>query len=170
MTDTVRMSTDSDCGGDCLSGLTTRSVSGRLITLNQVPVDWASKRQAVTADSPAAAEIMATREAVAAGRLFLWRCRDAGLALNDACVVELYTDSKQCITFAEGTCINSKLGGVFDRKEAWVQELRDAGKVRMLKVASADNPADLFTKPFTGGKFQLLVKRIQGGGPGCEVA
>ena len=83
-------------------------------------------------------------------------------------VVHLHTDSKQAITFAEGTCLNSKLGGVFDRKEAWVREMRDAGEVKLHKVASADNPADLFTKPFTSGKFQLLVKRIQGGGPGNE--
>ena len=120
----------------------------------------------MTADSPAAAEIMAIREAVAAARLYMWRCRDAGMTIGTKVV--LHTDSQQGIVFSKGTCLNSKLGGVFDRKEAWVQELRDSGQVELRKIATADNPADLFTKPFTSGKFQLLVKRLQGGGPGGE--
>ena len=135
----------------------------RLDKDNQVPVEWAAKKQAQTADSPAAAEITAIRDAVAAGRQFVWRARDAGMQIEEpACI---HTDSKQGISFAEATCLCSKMGGVFDRKEAWVRELRDAGKVKLMKIPTAENPADLMTKPFTGGKFQKMVKWILGGGP-----
>ena len=89
--------------------------------------------------------------------------RDAGMQIEEP--VCIHTDSKQGISFAEATCLCSKMGGVFDRKEAWVRELRDAGKVKLMKIPTAENPADLMTKPFTGGKFQKMVKWILGGGP-----
>ena len=41
--DKVEMWCDSDCGGDTRTGLTTRSTSGRIVLLNGIPVDWASK-------------------------------------------------------------------------------------------------------------------------------
>ena len=76
----------------------------------------------------------------------------------------MHTDSKQGESFAKATCLNTKLGGVFDRKEDWVQELRDCGKVELRHVKSAYNIADIGTKAFACGNFHRLVRLIQGGG------
>ena len=140
-------------------------MSGRVTLLNQVPVDWAAKRQAVTADSPAAAEILALSEAVKAGRLFMWRCRDSGMDVGGAePQVTMHTDNRQAKSYAEATCVNTRMGGTFDRKEDWVKELRDAGCVQVEHIRSSENIADLFTKPFSSGNFNRLVKLIQSGG------
>jgi len=159
----INMSCDSDCGGDVKTGMTTRSVSGRLTLLNQVPVDWGARKQAKTADSPAAAEIMALREAVAAGRLFLWRCRDSGMDVGEEPVCVMHTDSAQAKSFAESTCVNTKLGGVIDRKAAWVRELRDEDKVKVVKIRGEVNPSDVFTKVMSSTNFNRIVREIQGG-------
>ena len=102
--------------------------------LNDVPVERGSKLQRQTADSPAAAEILAVRDAVAAGRLYTWRCRDMGIAVEDT--VTIHTDNMQAKSYAEGTCIKSKLGGVFDKKEDWVRELQDSNKVKLFQRVS----------------------------------
>ena len=50
----------------------------------------------------------------------------------------------------------SKMRGSIDRREDWVSELRDDGWVRLVKVASKDNLADILTKPMKGPEFTSL--------------
>ena len=92
----VYMASDSDCGGDVATRLTTRSCSGRVILLNGVPVEWAAKKQMETADSPAVAEIYAMSTAVKAGNLYRWKCRDMGMVIQGPQRPVVHVDNKQC--------------------------------------------------------------------------
>ena len=83
------------------------------------------------------------------------------------CVIEgpqrtvVHVDNKQCLVFAKGTCVHTKTGGVIDKKTAWVEELRDRGKVEIRWVRTQLNIADMFTKCLDGTKFAGRLKNIQ---------
>ena len=52
----------------------------------------------------------------------------------------------QAKSFSENTCVSSKLVGVYDMREDWVQTLRDQGLVKVQYVGGQANKANLLTK------------------------
>ena len=134
-----------------------RSQTGVVILMNGIPVSWRSNRQPCCADSPAAAEIYATKDGVADARLMLWVAQDFGL--NVGFPAELQTDSAQAITFQEDTCVKSRMRSSIDRRQDWVEELRDQDWVKLIKVPSKDNLADILTKPMMGPEFNEMKNK-----------
>ena len=56
----------------------------------------------------------------------------------------------------------SKLRGLVDLRWAWVCELRNQEKVRVTKVNTAYNKADILTKCMPAYKFRMCMRTIQG--------
>ena len=71
-------------------------------------------------------------------------------------------DNRQAKTFQAGTCINSKIRGVVDMREKWVQELRDLKSVMVKWVPGHLNKADIMTKCFPNWIYQNRKKLITG--------
>ena len=157
--DSYGIYSDSDHAGDKVLG--TRSQSGIIITLNGVPVYWRSVKQPKTSTSPAAAEIHALSDTVQHARLFLWRCEELGMQVQWP--MRIGVDNKQADSFSRATCLESRLRGIFDLRDAWVRELRDAGLVRTIHVPGIHNPADLLTKCLASGPFNRMVTAIRNG-------
>ncbi len=122
-------------------------------------VEWASRRQPVTAVSPAEAEIYAMREGVVAGRLVQWVAEEMGLVVTWPFVVQ--SDSTQAISFQKATAPNSKLRGCFDRREKSIVELRDQGVVTSKYIPRSLNVADMLTHCLSGPKFRECLRRAQ---------
>jgi hypothetical protein len=133
---------DSDHHGDKL--MTSKSQTGVVVLLNSIPVHWRSNKQPTTANSPACAEIYASKECVKDTRLLLWVAEEMAVAVSWPFVVNC--DSKQAISFQESTCPKSKIRGSFDMREDWVAELREQKIVQMLKIDGEKNLADIFMK------------------------
>ena len=115
-----------------------------MIRLNGAPVYWRSVKQPVTSLSSACAEIYALSESVEHMQLYTWRAQEAGMhAITFPVVVQV--DNTQAKSFAEGTCVQTKLRGNFDIRESWVQELRDSKKLLVEYVHTTNNLADLLT-------------------------
>ena len=57
--------------------------------------------------------------------------------------------------FCNNTAANSKLRHI-DQRQHWISTLRDHNVVIPVHVSSAENVADLFTKPLTGDTFIRL--------------
>lgn len=153
---TTRYYSDSDHGGD--RGMTTRSHTGVMLLLNNVPVHWRSKKQPKTVVSPAHAEIYACSEAVREARWLQWVARDLGMDLSWPFVVQV--DNKQVISFKYSTCATSKLRGMIDLRWNWVQELRDDKLVEVEKVSTKNNLADMLTKCLTNVEFNRQISQI----------
>ena len=66
-------------------------------------------------------------------------------------------DNSQAVSFQQATCMASRLRGVIDLRRAWVQELRDTGKVEVRKVEGDNNKADVFTKCMPAYVFNLRL-------------
>ena len=137
----------------------TRSHTGALLVLNGVPVAWLSKRQPVTAVSPAEAEVYALRDAVLAARLVQWVAEDMGVSVRWP--FTMYTDSGQARSFQHDTCPTSKMRGCFQLRDMWVRELRDSGTVIAKHIPRNLNVADLLTHCLSRCKFKEGLKRIQ---------
>ena len=138
----------------------TRSHTGAMLMLNAVPIAWISKRQPLTAVSPAEAEVHALRDAVLAARLVQWVAEDMfpdkvkwPLVMN--------TDSSQARSFQHNTCPNSKLRGCFDIRDKSVQEMRDKGVVSTKQIPRDLNLADLLTHCLSRSKFRDQLKKAQ---------
>jgi hypothetical protein len=148
---------DSDHCSDC--AMTTRSQTGILIFLNGCPVEWASRRQPVTAVSPAEAEIYAMREGVVAGRLVQWVAEEMAIKVFWPFLIK--SDSTQAVSFQKATAPNSKLRRVFDMRDTVVQELRDQRIVKSMHILRDLNVADLLTHCLSGPSFLLCLGRAQ---------
>ena len=59
--------------------------------------------------------------------------------------MEVFVDNSSGISFQQSTNPNTKLRGIYDMREAWVQELRNKFKVKAVKVHTEKNLADMFT-------------------------
>ena len=152
--DEMELFSDSDHGGDRPHVL--RSQTGTMIMLNGVPVQWSSKKQTdTTAFSSTMAEIFAMSESVRAGRLWMWRAQEMGMEVEIPLKVKV--DSTGARSFQRGTCVHSKIGGIIDFREAWVEELRESGQVESEYVKGENNLADLLTKCFPTYKFKRLL-------------
>ena len=71
-------------------------------------------------------------------------------------------DNQQAVSFQRGTCLQSRIRGVVSMREDWVQELRDANKISVLKVKGTQNPANILTKCMPNWKFQKELNLITG--------
>ena len=155
--DVIEIYSDSDHAGD--KPHTMKSHTGIMITLNDAPIQWVSKKQIdSTAYSSAMAEIYALSESVRVARSVAWRCEEMGMKLQYPLCVQV--DNRQSKTFQEGTCVKSKLRGVVDMRDAWVQELRDLAKVKVKWVPGHLNKADLLTKCFPNWLFQNRLQLV----------
>ena len=158
---TVEYHCDSDCGGEIKPGIHSKSQTGIMLMMNGVPVMWRSQKQAYTATSPATAEITALYDAVVQARALQWRSEELGMEMQwpfTMCV-----DNTQAKSFSENTCVSSKLVGVYDMREDWVQTLRDQGLVKVQYVGGQANKANLLTKCLSSGAFNTGVRIVQEG-------
>ena len=154
--DEVECYSDSDHAGD--RGIDCRSQTGIFVLLNGAPVYWRSVKQVSTAVSSACAEIYALSDAVKSIRLYRYRAMELGMSLPIP--VQVKVDNTQAKSFARGTCVNSKLGGTFDVREAWVQELKNRSEVAVQYVDTTHNIADLLTKTHRTHRFQQLLSMV----------
>ena len=74
--------------------------------------------------------------------------------------LQVKVDNTQAKAFAKGTCVNSKLGGTFDMRSQWVEELKDRSQVTVQYVNTTNNIADLLTKTLRTHRFQQLLSMV----------
>ena len=127
-----------------------RSISGHIVFRCGGPIIWSSRKQKMTTASTAEAEIVAASEAtksVLALRLIL---RDIGMEVKGPTTI--FEDNQAAIYFANGEATPPRLKHI-DLRENFVRDYVQSGEVRLAKIASADNCADLFTKPLPKETF-----------------
>ena len=148
---------DSDCAGGRAHG-DTLSRTGVLGTANGMPVHWRSQKQPTTSQSSAAAEIVALSQTVQDSRLRLWIAED--MYGDVKWPVEIQVDNAAAVTFQNKMNAGSKLRGIFDLREKWVQELKDKKLVKAVKVATDYNVSDILTKPLQATVRQKLLNHL----------
>ena len=143
--------TDSDWARD---KTTRRSTSGWLCSLLGTPLSYASCTQQTVTLSSAEAELMALSSGMAEA-LHVQQLLEELQTGMCTTAFNYNNSNKKCITlYTDSTCatsLASKLG--VNRRSRhialrylWIQDLRQAGEVDIKRVATHENPADIYTK------------------------
>ena len=145
---------DSDHAGNRRYG-DTKSRTGLIILVNGMPIHWRSNKQPVTAMSSAAAEIVALSETMKDMRLRIWVAEEAQIEVIKPMPIQV--DNKAAISFQQSTNPGSKLQGVFDMRQAQIQDLQNAKEF----VPTDRNLADALTKPVSVAVRKKLDEVLQ---------
>ncbi|KAJ4715440.1 Retrovirus-related Pol polyprotein from transposon TNT 1-94 [Melia azedarach] len=140
----VRGFSDSDYAGDVDSR---RSMTGYVFTLGSSVVSWKATLQPTVTLSTTEAEYMALTEAAKEGIWLKGLVSDLGLHHDQAIV---YCDSLSAICLAKDQVHHERIKHIDVRYHF----LRSEKRIKVNKVGTADNPADMFTKPVPHSKFQ----------------
>ena len=154
--DRLEYYSDSDHAGDM--PITTHSHTGTVLIMNNVPIQWRSKKQPKTSRSSAEAEIYALSDTLADARLLQWKMIDINIRVPDKITIKV--DNNQAKVFANDETISSRLRTAFSLKEAWVQEIKDAGEVDVIQIPADINVSDMLTKVQPGTKVKKYIDLI----------
>lgn len=145
---------DADFGGDLD---TRRSTSGYIYMMSGGPVSWSSKRQQTVALSTTEAEYMAmTRGSQQA----LWMHNFLSeIGLEQPLPATLHVDNNSSIALAESTKGHSRAKHI-DIRHHYIRERVQEGDIEVRHIPSAENLADIFTKPLPRAAHDYLVNRM----------
>ncbi|KAL1556436.1 Retrovirus-related Pol polyprotein from transposon TNT 1-94 [Salvia divinorum] len=135
---------DSDYAGD-VDGR--RSMTGYVFTLGGSVVSWKATLQAAVTLSTTEAEYMALTEAAKEGIWLKGLVGDLGLHQEQ---VVVFCDSQSAICLAKDQVHHERTKHIDVRYHF----LKNEKRIEVKKVGTADNPADMFTKPVPHSKFQ----------------
>ena len=74
--------------------------------------------------------------------------------------IHIQVDNAAGISSQQSTCVNTRLKGIYDLREGWVQELKDKKTIEAIKVNTKDNIADLLTKCHASGSHTTLLDLV----------
>lgn len=148
---------DSDHVGD--KGPESTSIGGYYITIAGVTVAWQSKVAHSTCLSASDAEMialeLAIRKAIALAKLLV----DVRVIRETESTIYVNEDNHGVIKSLLNPLGTAKLRHL-RIKLSWIREAITRGTIKLMSVKSADNGADIFTKPLPNVPFHSCWKRI----------
>ena len=144
--------TDSDWASDRKDRI---SVSGALVTMNGSPIDWKCIKQASVALSTAEAEYIAAFHGTKL--LTAWRNTIKGFGSDVPTPMKLHIDNAAAIKHVTQA---SRKQRHIDIAYHYAKQEQERGNTTPVKIASADNPADLFTKILSKPTLEKLRKML----------
>jgi hypothetical protein len=134
---------DADYGG---CRVTKRSTSGYVFIMSGGPVTWSSKRQATVALSTVEAEYVAMSRCAQQMKWMQSWLDEVDIKYNVPGIIK--GDSRGGIALTKNTKDHRKVKHI-DIRHHFIRDLVKSGAITIEKVPSAENPADLFTKPLS---------------------
>jgi hypothetical protein len=133
-----------------------RSLTGYVFTAGDCAVSWRETLQPVVAQSTTEAEYMAIAKAY---RESDWlKGLYADLCGDDSCV-DLFCDSQSDIYLTKDQMFHERSKHI-DVKYHYVRDVVAQGKLKVCKISTPDNPADMMTKPVPVSKFELCSSLV----------
>jgi hypothetical protein len=144
---------DSDYAGDLDKR---RSLAGYMFTVGDCVVSWRATLQPVVAQSTTEAEYMtiakACKESTWLKGLYAELCGD------DSCV-NLFCDSQSAIYLTKDQMFYERTKHI-DVKYHYVRDGVAQGKLKVCKISTHDNSADMMTKPIHVARFELCSSLV----------
>ena len=140
--------TDSDMAGD-LDGR--KSTTGFLYTFAGGAVSWQSRLQRCVALSTTEAEYIAIAEG---GKEMLWLKRfleELGFKQKE---YKVHCDSQSALDLSKNSMYHSRTKHI-DIRYHWIREVMDQQLLKLVKIHTKENPADMLTKVVSREKLEL---------------
>ena len=135
--------------------VTRRSVTGVLVFLNNTPICWISKRQRTVETSTCGSELVASRIATETVMELRHQLRMLGVPIDGPSMMHGNNQSVVLNTTVPSSVLKKKWHACSCHR---VREAI-AGKIIVFKhISSAENFADVLTKPLDGDAFHALIK------------
>ncbi|CAJ2648276.1 unnamed protein product [Trifolium pratense] len=158
--------TRTDPGRDALEGYvdadyagnidTRKSLSGFVFTLFGTAVTWKANQQSVVALSTTQAEYIALVEGVKEAILLKGMIGEMGI--SQGCV-KIHCDSQSAIHLANHQVYHERTKHI-DIRLHFVRDMIETKEIMVQKIASEENPADMFTKSLPRTKFKHCLDLI----------
>ena len=146
--------TDADWGSNPIDR---KSISGYTFLINGGPISWRSKKQPTIALSTMEAKYMAaslaTREAIWLRQIY----DELSSPIVDPTTI--FIDNQSAIDFLKNFGFHARSKHI-DIQHHFVREKVNSNEIKVLHCASADNLADIFTKPLSAPTHQYLVNML----------
>ena len=130
---------------------TRRSVTGYVLSLNNGPVSWKSKRQACTTLSSAEAEFVAA--SICGQELIYVRALMDGLGFTQKGPTTIWEDNAACIAMSENPTHADRARHI-DTRIYFLRDMVRDGIVKLRKVPGTENVADALTKSLPAPSFE----------------
>jgi len=130
-----------------------KSITGYIVTYAGAPISWRSKKQNVIALSTTEAEFMALTESIKEALWLIYIFRDINVILKLPIVI--YEDNLLCQKLLENPRFHNRTKHI-DLKYKFTKDHIEAGTIKVESTNSADNLADMLTKPLPKIKFKHL--------------
>ncbi|CAL1405320.1 unnamed protein product [Linum trigynum] len=145
---------DADWGGCPTSR---RSTTGYFIQLGRSPVSWRTKKQSVVARSSVEAEYRAMASTVSEIIWLRWLLDDLGVKQKTA--TPLYCDNQAALHIAANPVFHERTKHV-EMDCYFVRERVLSRDISPLKISSAEQQADMFTKGLSVDQFTHLLSKL----------
>uniref|UniRef100_A0A1J3IJ96 Retrovirus-related Pol polyprotein from transposon TNT 1-94 n=1 Tax=Noccaea caerulescens TaxID=107243 RepID=A0A1J3IJ96_NOCCA len=134
-----------------------RSITGIVFTAGGNTISWRSSLQKVVALSTTEAEYMALSDAAREAVWLKGLVSELGFEQGP---VSIHCDSQSAIALAKNAVFHERTKHVAV-KYHFIRDLISFGLVQVVKIATAYNPADIFTKTLPVGKFQEALELLR---------
>ena len=134
-----------------------RSTSGVVFTVGGNVVSWKSSLQKVVALSSTEAEYMALTEASKEAVWLLGLMNELGFEQE---TIDIYSDSQSAIALAKNAVHHDRTKHI-EIKYHFIRELIYSGLIRVKKIVTETNPADILTKVVPVGKLEEALEFLR---------
>ena len=146
---------------DWANSLTRHSTTGNLFLYNGTPISWRSKLQKTIALSTAEAEYYsASRAAI---EVIYLRYLLSGMGFAPAGYTPVYEDNTACIEWSNNIISGRERAKHIDIRKHFAHEAIQNGHLRLLRVSTTQQLADIFTKSIHPTPWVNCLSSILGG-------
>ena len=146
---------DSDFAED---RITRKSTTGSILTFNGTPLSWNSKLQPLVTESSTEAELVAAHF-VSKAVLNLKTILSELKLIDSAISVPIYIDNNSTLALIHGNQSNRRTKHI-DIRYFKMREYHSDASLIYKKIPTAENFADLLTKPLNGPKIKSFVSNL----------
>ena len=140
---------------------TRRSVTGYVLSINNGPISWKSKRQSCTTLSSAEAEFVAA--SICGQELIYVRSLLAGLGFQQIGPTVIWEDNAACIAMSENPTHADRARHI-DTRIYFLRDMVRDGIVKLKKVPGQNNVSDALTKSLPAPAFEKHREYLWGSG------
>ena len=134
-----------------------RSLSGYVFTIGENVISWKSSLQHIVALSTTEAEYVALTEAM---KEAIWLKGIINELKIECCSVRLYCDSQSAIHLSKNSMFHERTKHI-DVRLHFVRDIISKEIIKVEKISTLINPADILTKAVPVGKFEEALNLLQ---------